>query len=129
MNSNAPPPHNDASLRDPAADSALLAELLLALGAEDFQYAVEQFESDTKTTLDGLASLSLQPDEALISKAVHRLKGLFLQFGAETAGTLAKSIEALPANERWAATLKLCQFAPQAVQAVVAESQKLVRTL
>ena len=99
-------------------DLAALSELAEDLGHEFLEQAVGRFETDARATLEELASLAARADGEAIGRAAHRLKGLFMQFGASNAAELALQVERMPAGERAAATPRLWAEGGDAVEAV-----------
>jgi signal transduction histidine kinase/HPt (histidine-containing phosphotransfer) domain-containing protein/FixJ family two-component response regulator len=81
------------AMRDVTIDLPALNELAEALGPDGFLAAVNHFERDANSTLERLAELSAANDRAGLRKAAHRLKGLFLQFGAPSAARVAAEAE------------------------------------
>ena len=108
-----------------AIDEPALTELVEALGSNGFIAALNHFERDARSTLEQLKELTEAGDHAGLRKAAHRLKGLFLQFGAPEAGRLAAEAET-SADEFLAGSIRsLAEFSAGAIPRVVNVSREI----
>ena len=86
---------NDAPEDATEFDQALLEELNEDLGPETFLFLLRQCVEDVSVRLGKLLALpSAAADPAATRALTHQLKGLFLQFGANTAMRDAAELEA-----------------------------------
>ncbi len=109
-----------------AVDVAVLAGLAEDLGPEFLEQAVARFETDVRATLLQLASLAAQSDGEEIGRAAHRLKGLFMQFGARDAAEFATQVERMPAAQRAEAAPRLSSAGGAAIQVVRAAARSIL---
>ncbi|WP_294541246.1 Hpt domain-containing protein [uncultured Rhodoblastus sp.] len=85
---------NDAPRDEAEFDRSLLEELNEDLGPETFLLLLRQFVEDVGVRLEKLSALpSAAADPAATRALTHQLKGLFLQFGANTAMRDAAALE------------------------------------
>lgn len=120
--------HNGAktAMREITIDQPALTELAEALGSDGFLAAVNHFERDSNSTLERLAELIASNDRVGLRKAAHRLKGLFLQFGAPGAARVAAEAESSADEILDGSIRSLVDIAESAITRVVAASRETV---
>ena len=114
------------AMRDVTVDQPALTELAEALGSDGFLAAVKHFERDANSTLERLAELSAANDRAGLRKAAHRLKGLFLQFGAPSAARVAAEAESCADEILDGSIRSLVDIAESAITRVIGASRETV---
>lgn len=94
-------PHAGAAEAEeaPALDSAALAELSDAVGAEAFARLVNRFLQDAAESLGEVEAAVAALDSRRQRGVAHRLTGLFNQFGATRAADAALAVELADAND------------------------------
>lgn len=114
------------AMREVTIDQPALTELAEALGSDGFLAAVNHFERDANSTLERLAELSAANDRAGLRKAAHRLKGLFLQFGAPSAARVAAEAESSADEILDGSIRSLVDIAESAITRVIGASRETV---
>ncbi len=114
------------AMREVTIDQPALTELAEALGSDGFLAAVNHFERDANSTLERLAELSAVNDRAGLRKAAHRLKGLFLQFGAPSAARVAAEAESSADEILDGSIRSLVDIAESAITRVIGASRETV---
>ncbi len=114
------------AMREVTIDQPALTELAEALGSDGFLAAVNHFERDANSTLERLAELSAANDRAGLRKAAHRLKGLFLQFGAPSAARVAAEAESSADEILDGSIRSLVDIAENAITRVIGASRETV---
>lgn len=114
------------AMREVTIDQPALTELAEALGSDGFLAAVNHFERDANSTLERLAELSAVNDRAGLRKAAHRLKGLFLQFGAPSAARVAAEAESSADEILDGSIRSLVDIAENAITRVIGASRETV---
>ena len=114
------------AMREVTIDQPALTELAEALGSDGFLAAVNHFERDANSTLERLPELSAANDRAGLRKAAHRLKGLFLQFGAPSAARVAAEAESSADEILDGSIRSLVDIAESAITRVIGASRETV---
>ncbi len=114
------------AMREVTIDQPALTELAEALGSDGFLAAVNHFERDANSALERLAELSAANDRAGLRKAAHRLKGLFLQFGAPSAARVAAEAESSADEILDGSIRSLVDIAENAITRVIGASRETV---
>lgn len=107
-------------------DEAALRQLSDDLGPEAMAAALAQFEFDARAFLERLRSSADADDGEHVRKTAHRLKGLFLQFGASAAARRSAELEQAPGGLQAEATQRLIELGPRAIEAVRAAASEML---
>lgn len=65
-----------------AIDTAYIADLIEAIGSDDYRALIETFKIDTQEQMAALETGASRRDVDAMKRSAHRLAGLFAQFGA-----------------------------------------------
>lgn len=107
-------------------DEAALRQLSDDLGPEAMAAALAQFESDTRAFLEQLRSSAAADDGEQVRKTAHRLKGLFLQFGASAAAMHSAELEQAPGGLQKKAVQRLIELGRDAIAEVRATTNEML---
>lgn len=120
---SAPPPEPAVDVLTPSGESVIIDtdaidELRTALGEEKFGAILAQFTDECASLLSAVASYEQDADPNTVRRLVHKLTGLFSQFGCTSAATLAEDLEAAASDPDTAATRRLVEVGNASLAAV-----------
>jgi signal transduction histidine kinase/DNA-binding response OmpR family regulator len=107
-------------------DEAALRQLSQDLGPDGMAATLAQFELDARAGLERLRASAAADDGDQVRKTAHRLKGLFLQFGASAAARHAAELERAPGGPQAQAAQQLIELGPAAIAAVRTAAREML---
>jgi CheY-like chemotaxis protein/HPt (histidine-containing phosphotransfer) domain-containing protein len=107
-------------------DEAALRQLSDDLGPEAMATALAQFEFDARAFLERLRLSAAADDGEQMRKTAHRLKGLFLQFGASAAARHSAELEQAPGGPQAKAVQRLIELGRDSIAAVRAATNEML---
>lgn len=119
-------PAEPAAVPDVAFDGERLEELLDSVGIGPFEQILDSFSVDTRVDLEEIERAVDAGSVQLVRTRAHRLKGIFFQIGACSAGRLAGMVEEADDCETMVLARSLLSRSPDAIEEALRHGESLL---